>query len=129
MESKIKYCDHSVIASSASIGLILCSLLLWVVAYKDSVIRLDEEFMVHDPVSVLHSLMPFVTFFYSLGTNLSRRRRLTALENQDDGVSGSHYRPFNFVHYAPSGTSSEKWCFKITSVFSHENLIRTLMQT
>lgn len=43
---------------------------------------------------------------YALDTNLSRCRRLTALENQADGVAGSHYRPSDCARYAPSGTPS-----------------------
>lgn len=57
MESKIKYCEHPVIASSEAIGLSL-----WALARKDSVIHPGKEFMVHDLRSISELLIPIVTF-------------------------------------------------------------------
>lgn len=57
MKSKMKYCEHPVIASSEAIGLSL-----WALARKGSVIHPGKEFMVHDPVSIPFSLMLTVTF-------------------------------------------------------------------
>lgn len=57
MESKMKYYEHPVIASSEAIGLSL-----WALAHKDSVIHPGKELMVHDPPYIPYSLMPIATF-------------------------------------------------------------------